>query len=310
MKKLILTIIIAAAGNALLAQCKEDKTIRTNPSNPANTELNPLIPSGGVNEQLNTFDWGKWRGTTNKTFDLIELNPSMGWHENGQSIPLNVPAAAWKMQPLFGQNMLTNYPYILAGGPDPADKDWRWEDGWELMWLHTGYFPNGLADMNSINTNRIQSSSSTLANNSTPYIALYNRYTGKLRFFGNYKFDFGTFNPNSIQVRLAYTPGDNINVSGIFRHGNSFDQALDQKTKITELSSLNKYPGSTTSWMVSDFQLGYDPCVCNYESVFSREYRVVKSSTINLESRTVNFENQPIGALPQDFLNTLAWDDP
>jgi hypothetical protein len=233
MKKLILTIIIAAASNALLAQCKEDKTIRTNPSNPANTELTPLIPSGGVNEQLNTFDWGKWRGTSNKTFDLIELNPSMGWHENGQSIPLNVPAAAWKMQPLFGQDMLTNYPYILAGGPDPADKDWRWEDGWELMWLHTGYFPNGLADMNSINSNRIQSSSSTLANNSTPYIALYNRYTGKLRFFGNYKFDFGTFNPNSIQVRLAYPNPEQSPVSGIFRHGNSYDQALDQKTQIT-----------------------------------------------------------------------------
>jgi hypothetical protein len=60
--------------------------------------------------------------------------------------------------------------------------------------------------------------------------------------------------------------------------------------------------------MVSDFQLGYDPCVCNYESVFSREYIVVKSSTINLESRTVNFEKQPIGALPNDFLNTVTWD--
>jgi len=312
MKKLILTIIIAAASNALLAQCKEDITIRTNPNNPANTELTPLIPSGGVNEQLNTFDWGKWRGTTNKTFDIIELNPSMGWLQNGQSIPANSSPAAWRMSSPYGFNMMTYYPYLLQswnGSSHPQDKDWRWEDGWELMWLHTGYFPNGLADMNSINTNRIQSSSSTLANNSTPYIALYNRYTGKLRFFGNYKFDFGTFNPNSIQVRLAYTLSDFINVSGIFRHGNSYDQALDQKTRIAELSSFNIHPGSTNSWLVSDFQLAYDPCVCAYSSSFTREYKTVKSSAVILQSKTINFENKSIGILPNDFLNTITWKD-
>lgn len=308
MKQLILTIVIAAASNTLHAQCKEKQIIRTNPSDPDNTELISKIPSGGVNEQLNTFDWGKWRGTTNKTFDLIELNPSMGWHQNGQSIPMNSPPTAWQMLSPFGFTMMTYYPYMLQGGPDPEDKDWRWEDGWELMWLHTGYYPNGMADMYTSNSNRINASASTLANKSTPYIALYNRYTGKLRFFGNYKFSFGTLSTNTIQVRLAYTR--DTNASGIFRHGYSYDQALDQKTKITELSSLNNHPGSTNSWMVSDFQLGYDPCVCSYESVFSREYIEVRSADIHLESKSVNFENQHIGALPQDFLNTIAWNNP
>jgi len=326
MKKLILCFLLI--GNALntIGQCQEGEVISTNPDNPINTDLSEkLHPFPGsnatINEYLNTWKWAKWSSSGgNHSFDEIDLNPASDWLQNGQSIPANSSPAAWRMSSPFGFNMMTHYPYLLQGwngSSHPQDKDWRWEDGWELMWLNTGYFPNqhnfpnignnpidpSVHNMNSTNNNRIHTGTIGLANKSAPFFALYNRYTGKLRFFGNYFFEFGTSNPKFIDLRLYYD-FEIGNLSGIFRHAASYDQALDQYTKVSNLFSTNVYPGTRSTWFVSDFQLGYDPCVCNYKSYIKREYKLINTWDVDLFSRTMTFNSVGLDEVPNDFLNT------
>lgn len=62
------------------------------------------------------------------------------------------------------------------------DLDWTWKRGWELMYLHTGFYPDG-SEINTVNSNSILSHSFPLSMNRMPYYMLYNRYTGKLRVF-------------------------------------------------------------------------------------------------------------------------------
>lgn len=67
MKNTIVVVLIICFMADLSGQCLSETN--TNPANPKNTDLNSLIPAGGVNEFRNTsFNWG-----SNASFNSIVL---------------------------------------------------------------------------------------------------------------------------------------------------------------------------------------------------------------------------------------------
>lgn len=266
------------------------RLIRTQHDNPTNDELATYFP-GKVNPWLNTFDFAKIGGAG---FSDIILNPTAGWvlpGFTGGTLSLVSP---------FSSSMGTEYQYLqqpTLGAP--AQKDIHWEDGWELMWMNTGYYPNG-EPLNFKNPNRILTDPLGLANARVPYIILYNRYTGKLRVFANLFTDFNQV--DSVRMILGHPNLSNTKKTGIFRHLSGYDKTLDETTEQTFVSSINFHnKNNHRLWWSSDFQLGYDPCVCEHESQLTLDFKSVKDQNINLFGRIVG-QQQNINAFDADFL--------
>jgi hypothetical protein len=115
------------------AQCI--KEISTNPDNPVNNEFLPIV-NGWWNSNytnnsfLNTFDWRY----PNQI--IIDLNDD--W-----SHPITSPGnSAYPMVNPFGSLMPDEFSY-LYNNDDVTYGDFRWEDGWELLWSNLGRYPNG-----------------------------------------------------------------------------------------------------------------------------------------------------------------------
>lgn len=271
---LLLSAAIAACACAYGQDCV--RLIRTKYDSSQNNELSPFFP-GKINPWLNSFDFARIDNGT--AFHDIDLNPLAGWVIPG------ITGSNYKMKSPFSVAMASQYHYLsqpFGAGSSVYDADIWWEDGWELMWMNTGYFPNG-EPITTANPNRILSGSYSLSNPRTPYIILYNRYTGKLRVFANLFTDFNSY--NNIRTTLSYPSGQDN--SAIFRHLLNYDQTLDQPSLVTKISSSNHNENNNTLWWSSDFQLGYDPCVCEKQSSLRFEFEAVKSMNIDLYGRIV-----------------------
>jgi len=206
-KKLIILIAILGKINGMAQNCVQE--IRTKPDNPVNGQMEALYPSI-INPWKNTFNVGAY---INQSFSPIYLNPQ-GW-----AIPFLLGTQYNMTNPFDGSN---GYAYLSLPGQNPGEKDFHWEDGWELMWLGTGFYPNGEA-ISTANSNRIYPYSSGPAHASSPYMIYYNRYTGRLRIFANI---FTTINDayDDVITFIGHPEGSQYKKSGIFRHITGYDQ--------------------------------------------------------------------------------------
>lgn len=247
------------------------RNIRTKWDNPNNNELTPFFP-GKINPWINTFNIGNNDGAA---FYSIPLNPHLtaGWAA-GVPLLMTNPFAPGPSQ----------YDYLRQPvGGSVNDMDYHWEDGWEVMWLNTGYYPNG-ERIDSANVNRIITGANSVANGLTPYIILYNKYQGKLRVFTNVITHFNAFQ----NARLRLEHPNLQQSSGLFRHMANYDKALEDSTDIRLTASTNHSNlNNTNIWWSSDFQLGYDPCVCKYLSNIEFRVQTIKSFDVDLFGRSV-----------------------
>ena len=283
-QKLITTILLWLATQTFsMGQCQEDKTISTNPNNRINTEL----PSNKA-RYLNQFNWAK---TTGSDIDEIPINSAANWDRS--YIPMG---STFNMTSPFSYGSGDQYMYLWQSpGIKSAELDWHWQDGWELMWLNLGWYPD--------NTTTI---SRNPAHRTSPYYVLYNRYTGKLRFFGNHFQQMGiSSTAQNIDLRIHMSSD---NKSGIFRHIGNYDQALDKETKYVNLFSNNKHPNDNARFYSTDFQLGYDPCVCHYESFLTFKVQENADWDVNLTGRSITM-NGSLKDYPPDFLTNRTWYD-
>jgi hypothetical protein len=138
MKKNIFLLLIAAAlASYAHGQC--DKEISTNPFNPINDEFLPLMndwfesddpstPVYTVNSFVNgAINWYPGNG--------IQLDLNEGWvHDFGN-------ANNYSMTNPFANNH--NQTHLWLPSNNENDRDFRWEDGWELLWMNIGKSPNG-----------------------------------------------------------------------------------------------------------------------------------------------------------------------
>ncbi|NEN23400.1 hypothetical protein G3O08_07795 [Cryomorpha ignava] len=260
-----------------------------------------------INPYLNAFNWYP-PGNLQYLINLDE-----GWEHNlvtSSTLPMNNP---------FVQS--GDYTFIHAQSAITNNRDFHWEDGWELLWMNLGKYPNGSSAV-GLASGSVFGENNILHNpnpTNIPYFVLYNRYRGVLRLFANvWK---NNLQPNYQEVliglqfdQISITTG----VSGILRSILNYDTPLDQVTSGIVHWSPRLQPTSSPNWLVADFQMAFDPCICMRETNSSQAdsnniatpgklqfvFSTIQTLNIDLQSRGISVD-QPItsASLTEDFFN-------
>ncbi len=171
--------------------------------------------------------------------------PANGGGTQGVATPIK--------SPFFDQSGNPN-TFALA---DAIEKDFDSEDGWELLYRKFGTPSQGV---------------------STPYFALYNRYSGTIRVFVNIV-NSGTFPYTAGGISLTFDlPTNNGGQTGftsqrqtaLLNHLGTYTFANNQMQKDAKHFASNFYENSGVNdnyyWMYADFNTLYDPCTCGLVS--------------------------------------------
>ena len=261
--------------------------ISTDYNYPHNTEYpaleNTTIAEGGPNDHPN-FNWLEATGvlpnphTLNINYDNTLFGAEHPFLVQSDDYGWFSNYENGQPFPLEGHNMHPRY-------------------GWELMHMDRGL---GLYGNSTVQANSGQLN---------PYIIFYNKYNGKLRLVvspaeGN-SFD----NANTDLTILNDNTGELVS-SALLNRYNTLQTALDQQTEIQTVSS--DLPFTTpTKWSISDFQLAYDPCVCNNQSRIKFSFKERNFASVLLSGRIVGSEvplntsgNSPL-RFGDDFLSSV-----
>lgn len=251
MKNLFLTFMITIGLTRAFAQNCGINNIRTDWSNPL-----PQNPASLRAFEKNNFDWTTPNFTRYNTYQSATNNP------------FTIRSPFWDV---------SNMPAYRALAKD-SNSDFKPKDGWELIKQDMGYLSTG-----AVNT--------TFVSSRVPYVILYNKVSGTLRFMFEPAFDIN-YDGNSgfvVELKLVNTE-ENYNslrtVSGILNHYNPTSLSLDMESKATEVRV--PIPKAIAGKMAyADFQMGYDPCTCYYSTNLEFNIAGVSTSTITLSGRAL-----------------------
>lgn len=282
-----------------------DNGISTDPYNPINNQFiqigNDLDTTNGTtdtyNPWLNQFNW-YWGQNT------ITLYPNeVNWVHEFSNQNNNI-----LMQHPYGGSMPTEFQYLRPNNVNPNFRDFRWEDGWELLYMNLGYFP----DLNHINdpaagsyyANHGQSYNPLPSN--IPYFVIYNLYRGLMRLFANvwYPVD-GNYSNINVTLKFTKTSGDNELLTGLLRHASAYDVAISEKTIIKAIHAPRFHAPNYTQWIVADFQMTYDPCSCQSQGELEFVFTAFNTLEVDIIGRSISLE-VPINDTTyttRDFLN-------
>lgn len=255
--KRVLIIVLLAITQKIWAQNDCVHGVSTNPVNPKNNSL-PNTANGSGSNFLNSFNWLPIQN--DGTWAPYQLTNTIG---NNQI-----------MQSLYSNQVSDYYDYINQDDkPVP-------QNGWELLLLNIGAFPNG-------------SSNPNLNFKDVPYIVLYNRYKGVIRIFANYGEGYlpAGISIDAVKVELGFT---NNSVSGLLRLNKGNDQALDQVTLVTKTVALAQHPNSPGKWFSTDIQVAFDPCSCHFPSNLRLNFQFNDTETLELHGRQISIEQDLI----------------
>lgn len=259
----------------VVAQDDCDKDISTNPDHPFN---NHPFPSNKYNPWINSdFDIGELVGGS---VPMMPLNNQISWQ-----ISDFVFGTTFEMFNPYRSAGTTNdrYNYLHPTGLDFEFRDYHWEDGWEVLHVGLGFYPNGEPIQNAVPQRAYPLASNVPSNPRVPYIILYNRYRGVMRVFMNLFTPFGGY--SDIRVRLEFEDESPSGLSGILRSLEAFDRPLDQTTNVKLQESYNPNAGGANRWFSADFQLAYDPCICGKNQEWKFTLNGVETFTLDLEGR-------------------------
>lgn len=256
--KLLILLLVLFGYSHCFAQC--DNEVRTNPATKNNLELPDV--SGATNtldeRYENSFNW--WAdGFYNLT--NMQYNPTQPYVDiSNVQDPFSIPYYSYLVEALGAEEM------------NP-------QNGWELLLVNLGRYPD---NMNPVPITTLRE---------IPYIGLYNKYSGKFRLFVQYGYNEA---PNlavdGLKIDLFYNlVGSPTNKSTILRLGSGIDKPLDQLNHNTSLKAICPPNGSAVSqWMSADFQLTYDPCVCNIPTTLSVEFIFFSETDFELTGRSIS----------------------
>jgi hypothetical protein len=282
MKIKIITLLIAcsiiASTHAQVYSCV--RNISTNPNDPYNLEWQTMYPEDPGSFINTAFSW--YFGSN--SFHIYPQSQNWNLPASYQSTHYMKWPFAMNNDDLDGTNS-----YLYDGLPE-RDRDYHWEDGWELLWMNLGKLPNGTF-VNQRPANSWNPANSNPDPEGLPYFVLYNRYRGTMRIFANlwmFEEQYEHINAkiifNDVSVRKE-------EISGIMRHAAGLDQALDKPSIIYELEAPRRFmPISRSQWYVIDLQLGYDPCQCLTPSKLQLVFRGITVLDVDLEQRQVSIE--------------------
>ncbi len=267
----IITLVFAFIIFYSKAQTECINEVSTNPVHPSNNSLPPLSNGSDNLFYLNGLN-------VNQVFDA----PGTGWdglwkgYETSNMFFAGIPLPIMKNINVES-GTLPYYDYLFDG-PKPLT-----ENGWELLLVNLGRFPNDNDEIPVAAANLHQ----------FPYIVIYNKYLGKIRVFCKFGLDQTVFEAaDAVEISLQYT--DPKKVSGAMRLYEGMNQSLDMKTDIVMITSVAKAQNFGNTWYSTDFQIAYDPCTCFYPSEIKLLFSQIKEQDLVAHSRTVTLEDQPL----------------
>lgn len=160
-------------------------------------------------------------------------------------------------------------PANLSSNPNiehlylPAYKDFHPEDGWELVIKNFGEWGSPASAVR------------------VPTYALYNRYSGLMRVFAYLTSGSDqTFNGALLNV---YQPTNSVwdKRSANLEHINHPANALEAFDKNLQVVAPNSYSQAGGTWILNEFTVAYDPCVCLHSSSFRIRPTVFNISYLN-----------------------------
>lgn len=266
-KNLIFITIITFGGFYALSQncatqqdCENGNGISTNPNNPINNNCP---------ERRNNFDW-RVQGTYGNHEDYIIYGPNSTQYEIQN--PFTGPSGT----PHFGN--LTAF----------TTSDYQPEDGWELIKVDFGIEGNVNID-NKPNYQPNQPTNHTKPK--LPYMILYNKYSGTMRFFGSLLGARSDYETLEIQLRI---PKVSPNVTNYGRYvgelkatnllslTGDFAQPLDMESDQVSTSIFLEFLNNENSFFWFDLPVAYDPCICNNKVQLDIFFSWVQTANIKL----------------------------
>lgn len=268
---------------------------------PANTDpcCNGIISTGipyAKNDERpglkNNFDW------TSNYWDIYMQDGGTHWQ------------STTKLNPFYstGKDLSQiNFSSLLGKGvyPGKSNLDFQPSDGWELVHKDDGY----LADQKTLQAND---------GKHAPHVILYNKYRGIMRVIAGMSDAVPTGGViNSILVELANSQ-NNININGVsFAPNGLFNRMESPITALDTQSGVITFgkgvtPAGGGSFIVADFPINYDPCICNFQNFFNIEFSTLTKMDIQLGGRLIgtnvpldaNGDSQTING--KDFLTAVS----
>ena len=190
----------------------------------------------------------------------------------------------------YSGSMPTQFKYMRNDDVAPANWDYRWEDGWELLWMNMGYYPDGHSTKNpapgsyyDVHDDPFEPIPANI-----PYFVLYNRYRGLLRLVSNVWYPTGS-NYSNINAALKFTLNSQAEskVTGLLRNASAYDVALSEPTAITAVHAPRFHAPDFTQWLVADFQMAYDPCSCQSQGELEFEFTAFNILDVDIIGRSV-----------------------
>lgn len=141
--------------------------------------------------------------------------------------------------------------------------DYEPSAGWEIIYHNFGTSTNGVAE---------------------PSFALYNRYTGLLRFFmyltanGESSYQEATVSTYIEQL------GEDKKNSALLESQNDIHHSIEEFDKKMVSTSINRYNESYGTWIVSEWLTHYDPCTCVSSMKLVFEPKLQNISYLNLNA--------------------------
>jgi hypothetical protein len=176
----------------------------------------------------------------------------------------------------FNNNNIDFYSASTGEG-----RDFRPEDGWELIQKDFGQSPTNIPNDPLEFGIYIEN----------PYFILYNKYTSVLRVFilmvkpkdsdGRALIEIGFTNSSPKTATLDLLSGK--------PRRNALDERIDFPFSPDQptITIGNEYVTTSNYWITADFPMNYDPCICNAQSRLFIKVWILQSS--NLTFKTTSF---------------------
>jgi len=202
------------------------------------------------------------------------------------------------MEPINSEGYINYYYYLNENYQEVMLP----QNGWEIISDNRGYYPDNVSTVDFSQNNFLRIA---------PYMLFYNKYSGIARIFIRYGNNVVPNDAiNAVEITISHQ--DNQKMSGLFRLGGSLDKPLDLVSTITKLTMKVPSPGASELWFSGDFQMAYDPCICNKESQITLDFNFLSSAQINLTGRAITVDDEIVnsnGAIDKTFLSNISNND-
>jgi hypothetical protein len=222
----------------------EDLLIGTDSSTAINNDPSP-------NKKLNqSFEW---RGT--------QVNPPL--QVRRYWIPYNItsPPNRYLDTPFSINDGILSHFYLKRNQYDS-------QDGWELVYRNMGYdnsFPR-----TSLSVRRV----------SYPHFVMYNKFTSTVRAFVNFPDQIGTNIAFELStIGRGADPGRGMSLN----YNEQLAPIVASDFTPNVLGSQSLYENNPETWQYADFFVGYDPCVCRYETDLQLSVKLITSAQVQID---------------------------